>query len=280
MKVAVLSGKGGAGKTLVSVNLAAVAGARYVDADVEEPNGHLFLPSKEMTIDPVEVLVPVVDEARCTACRECVDFCRFNALAMINDRVAVFEQVCTSCGGCTVLCPEGAISEKRRLIGHLQQGQADGVEVRTGVMLPGVVSGVPILSRLLAGLPDDDLSIIDGPPGASCLVVETARVADLCLLVAEPTLFGIHNLRMIRQLLRSVGRPGGLLINKALDDGPRLEEVAAELELPVLGRLPYDPEIARATAEGRLLVREPAQVREVMEGVLARLPGVRACSSC
>ena len=115
MKVAVLSGKGGAGKTLVSVNLAAVAGARYVDADVEEPNGHLFLPSKEMTIDPVEVLVPVVDEARCTACRECVDFCRFNALAMINDRVAVFEQVCTSCGGCTVLCPEGAISEKRRL---------------------------------------------------------------------------------------------------------------------------------------------------------------------
>ncbi len=276
MKIAVLSGKGGAGKTLVSVNLAAVAHARYVDADVEEPNGHLFLPAQEMTIDPVEVLVPVVDDTRCTACRECVDFCRFNALAMINDRVAVFEQVCTSCGGCAVLCPEGAITEKCRLIGHIQEGGSEGVEVRSGVMLPGVVSGVPILARLIDGLPDDDLTIIDGPPGASCLVVETARAADFCLLVAEPTLFGVHNLRMIRQLVRAVGRPGGLLVNKALDDDTSLEELAAEMELPVLGRLPYDPAIARATAEGRLLVRESPQVREVMEGVLAQLPGVRA----
>ncbi len=276
MKIVVLSGKGGAGKTLVAVNLAAAARARYVDADVEEPNGHLFLPAPELAIDPVEVLVPVVDQDRCTACRVCVDFCRFNALAMIGDRVAVFEQVCASCGGCSVLCPEGAITEKRRLIGHVQQGVSDGVETRTGVMLPGVVSGVAILNRLLADLPDDDLSVIDGPPGASCLAVEAARAADFCVLVAEPTLFGVHNLRLVRELLRAVGRPGGLLINKALDDDTRLEQVAAELGLPVLGRLSYDPKIARLTSEGRLLVRESPAVLDVMDGVLDAVLGGRA----
>lgn len=276
MKIVVLSGKGGAGKTLVAVNLAAAARARYVDADVEEPNGHLFLPAPELAIDPVEVLVPVVDQDRCTACRVCVDFCRFNALAMIDDRVAVFEQVCASCGGCSVLCPEGAITEKRRLIGHVQQGVSDGVETRTGVMLPGVVSGVAILNRLLADLPDDDLSVIDGPPGASCLAVEAARAADFCVLVAEPTLFGVHNLRLVRELLRAVGRPGGLLINKALDDDTRLEQVAAELGLPVLGRLSYDPKIARLTSEGRLLVRESPAVLDVMDGVLDAVLGGRA----
>lgn len=276
MKIVVLSGKGGAGKTLVAVNLAATAKARYVDADVEEPNGHLFLPAHELAIEPVEVLVPVVDHDRCTTCRTCVDFCRFNALALINERVAVFEQVCASCGGCAVLCPQGAISEKRRLIGHVQQGISDGVEARAGVMLPGVVSGVAILARLLADLPDDDLSIIDGPPGASCLAVEAARAADYCVLVAEPTLFGVHNVRLVRALLRAVGRPGGLIINKALDDDTRLEEVADELELPVLGRLPYDPELARLTSEGRLLVRESPAVREVMDGVLVAVRGVRA----
>ena len=280
MKVAVLSGKGGAGKTLVAVNLAATARARYVDADVEEPNGHLFLPSQELTIDPVEVLVPVVDHDRCDACRVCVDFCRFNALALINDRVEVFEQVCTACGGCTVLCPQGAISEKRRLIGHLQTGVSDGVEVRTGVMMPGVVSGVAILSKLFDGLPADDLSIIDGPPGASCLVVETARIADHCVLVAEPTAFGVHNLRLIAKLVAVVGRPAGILVNKALDDDTRVEEVAEELGLPVLGRLPYDPAIAKATSEGRLLARESPVVADVMEGVLARVKAVPACSSC
>lgn len=276
MKIVVLSGKGGAGKTLVAVNLAAAARARYVDADVEEPNGHLFLPARELSIDPVEVLVPVVDHARCSLCRVCVDFCRFNALAVIQDTVTVFEQVCASCGGCAVLCPERAITEKRRLIGHVQQGSSDGVETRTGVMLPGVVSGVAILNRLLADLPDDDLSIIDGPPGASCLAVEAARAADFCVLVAEPTLFGVHNLRLVRELLRAVGRPGGLLINKALDDDTRLEQVADELGLPVLGRLSYDPEIARLTSEGRLLVRESPAVHEVMDGVLAAVRGVRA----
>lgn len=220
--------------------------------------------------------MPVVDDTRCTACRECVDFCRFNALAMVNNKVTVFEQVCASCGGCAVVCPEGVITEKRRLIGHVQQGVSDGVETRAGIMLPGVVSGVAILDRLLADLPDDDLSVIDGPPGASCLAVEAVRAADFCVLVAEPTRFGVHNLRLVGELLQAVGRRGGLLINKAQDGDTRLEEVADELGLPVLGRLAYDAQIARMTSEGRLLVRESPTVRAVMDSVLVAVQGVPA----
>ena len=151
MKLAVLSGKGGTGKTLVSVNLAAVAGdAVYIDCDVEEPNGHLFFRPKGVCSKPVSVKIPVVDEKRCIGCRACVEFCKFNALAYIKDTLLVFEELCHSCGGCLLFCPEHALTEKERIIGEVQYGTSEKVKVITGRMNTGEASGIPIIKKLLA----------------------------------------------------------------------------------------------------------------------------------
>ncbi|MBU4249902.1 MAG: 4Fe-4S binding protein [Actinobacteria bacterium] len=274
MKVAVLSGKGGAGKTLVAVNLAAAANARYVDCDVEEPNGHLFLTPTEVAAEQVTVTVPVVAAANCTGCRKCVDFCRFNALAWVDDEVMVFEEACKSCGGCAVLCPSGAITEERRVIGHVHRGVVNSVEAWGGAIRPGVVSGVPVVQQVLRDLPEDGLTVIDGPPGASCLALETARAADYCLLVAEPTRFGVHNVAMIHQLTVAVDRPCGVVINKATDANTSVEELCAELGLPVLGRIPYDQQVALASSQGEVLAWQDEAQRQVFVDILDRLGAV------
>lgn len=271
MKIAVLSGKGGAGKTLVAVNLAAAAKARYVDCDVEEPNGHLFLTPSNIAAERVTVTVPVVESASCTGCRTCVDFCRFNALAWVNDEVVVFEEACKSCGGCAVLCPSAAISEERRVIGHVHRGVVNSVEAWGGAIRPGVVSGVPVVQQVLRTLPEAGLSVIDGPPGASCLALETARAADYCLLVAEPTRFGVHNVRMIHQLVAAVDRPCGVVINKATDADTSVEELCAELGLPVLGRIAYDAQIALASSQGVVLAWQNETQKQLFTDILNRL---------
>ncbi|MGE4354531.1 MAG: 4Fe-4S binding protein, partial [Oscillospiraceae bacterium] len=198
--VAVLSGKGGTGKTLVSVNLASAAGkAVYIDCDVEEPNGHLFFKPEVSSEEDVTVKIPVVDENRCSGCRKCVDFCKFNALAFIKNKPFLFEEVCHSCGGCALLCPEKAISEKETVIGKVRKGLSLGVAVATGIMNTGQASGIPIIKRLLSEIPSADAVpvFIDCPPGSACIVMESIKDADYCILVAEPTIFGVHNLSMV-----------------------------------------------------------------------------------
>ncbi len=150
MKIAVLSGKGGTGKTFVSVNIACVADkATYVNCDVEEPNGHLFLKPEITKRIPISVLVPYVDESRCTACRKCVDFCKYNALALAGDKLMIFYEICHSCGGCTLFCPQKALTEKEREVGVIEEGVSENVAVLTGVLNTGEGSGVPIIKHLM-----------------------------------------------------------------------------------------------------------------------------------
>ena len=143
MKIAVLSGKGGTGKTLVSVNLAAAASkSTYVDCDVEEPNGHLFFKPEKLKEKPVKVSIPSLDENLCSGCRKCVDFCKFNALAFINNKPMLFEEVCHSCGGCILFCPQKALSEKSKKVGKVEFGKAKDVNVITGIMNLGEASEI------------------------------------------------------------------------------------------------------------------------------------------
>lgn len=151
MRIAVLSGKGGTGKTLVSVNLAAATKiSTYIDCDVEEPNGHLFFKPKDVEEEEISVKIPKVDNELCNGCRKCVDFCKFNALAYIKDKLIVFEEVCHSCGGCIMLCPEKALTERKKVIGKIQKGISNQVTVYTGILNTGEASGIPIIKKLLA----------------------------------------------------------------------------------------------------------------------------------
>lgn len=274
MKIAVLSGKGGTGKTLVSVNLASVAGeCFYMDCDVEEPNGHLFFKPKEVKEQEISVAVPVFNHTKCNGCRKCVDFCKFNALAYIKDRVFVFEEICHSCGGCTLLCPQNAISEKQKIIGKVQIGQSEKVTVHTGMMNTGEVSGVPIINKMIKDNIEqkEAMTFIDCPPGSACVVMESIKDADFCILVAEPTVFGVHNLSMVYELVKLFDKPYGVVLNKCMDTENPAEVFCLEKNIPILGRIPFDKELGTLNSNAKIAAREKDDYRSLFSSLLQKV---------
>ena len=247
LKIAVLSGKGGTGKTLLSVNLAAAASqSNYIDCDVEEPNGHLFFKPKWYMEKDVCVKIPVVDESICDGCRKCVDFCRFNALAYINNRLKIYEDICHSCGGCILVCPLMALTEKDKLIGKVSLGNSEDVRVLSGMINIGESSGTPIIKELLSqsrSLSDKRPTFIDCPPGSSCIVMESIKDADFCLIVMEPTIFGRHNFDMVYDLVKLFNKPNAVVINKSIDGYNPSEDFSDKNEIKILEKIPFDKEL-------------------------------------
>lgn len=266
MKIAVLSGKGGTGKTFVSVNLSVTAPqALYVDCDVEEPNGHLFLKPEVISTSKVVKRLPVFDAEKCTGCRECLDFCRFNALAYIKEKPMVFKDVCHSCGGCELICKHDAVSEEKVEIGHINVGTHHHVEVASGFLNIGEASGIAVIQKLLrhADAYKGDNIVIDCPPGSACSVVESIQDADYCILVAEPTVFGAHNFEMVHELVTIMNKPCGVVINKAEEGNELMDRLCAEKGLKVIAKIPYCKETAHAGANGQIAVEVDAHLREL-----------------
>ena len=270
LKIAVLSGKGGTGKTLVSVNLAATAAsACYLDCDVEEPNGYLFFKPEDIMEEEIFVKIPVVEESKCNGCRTCVDFCKFNALAYINDKLIVFDEICHSCGGCTLLCPEQALSEKAKNIGIIQSGSSENVTVITGILNTGEASGIPIIKKLLESIPvDKKLAFIDCPPGSSCVVMESIKNADYCILVAEPTIFGVHNLSMVYELVKLFNKPHGVVLNKCLAEENPAESFCRENNIKILGKIMFDQTLGELNSNAHIAVRENLKYQQVFSSLL------------
>ncbi len=269
MRVAILSGKGGTGKTMVSVNLAAAVGqALYVDCDVEEPNGALFFCPGDLCAEDVTVAQPAFDGSRCTACRKCVDVCRFGALAFIKERPFLFEEVCHACGACMELCPAGAVTGRQRAIGRIEQGTSGKVRFLGGRMNPGESTGVPIIRRLLelADCFEGDV-ILDCPPGSACMVMESLQGADYCVLVAEPTVFGAHNLAMVADLAEHFHKPCGVLLNKCTEDEDPSFRYCVEAGLPVLARIPFDRRLGTLCSQAQIACREDAEYAGLFSGL-------------
>lgn len=275
MTVAVLSGKGGAGKTFTAVNLAAAAGkAVYIDCDVEEPNGRLFWKPQGVTTAPVTTALPVFDQDKCTGCRACVDFCRFNALVYVKKAPMLFPDVCHACGGCALVCPAGAVGEQRREVGAVEEGDRDQIHVVTGVLRTGEVSAVPVIrAALAAGMGREAVTILDCPPGSGCPVMESVREADYCLLVTEPTAFGLDNLTMVHTLCRLLGKPCGLVINREDTPYAPLEDYCAREQLPILLRIPYRHQLAQWGADGLVAAEQDPALKAEFARLLREMGG-------
>ena len=270
MKIAVLSGKGGTGKTLLSVNIAAVMkGSTYIDCDVEEPNGHLFLKPEKIKSKDVAVKIPVVDQDTCNGCRKCVDFCKFNALVYINKQLIVFDEICHSCGGCILVCTENIIREKDKIIGKIEEGISEDVSVITGILNTGEASGVPIITEILnKEFKNDATIIIDSPPGSACIVMESIKDVDYCILVAEPTLFGVHNLDMVYELVKLFNKPHGVVLNKCLNGENPAEKYCIEKDIKILGRIPFDNELGVLNSNGVIASRENEKYKNLFSNIL------------
>jgi len=270
MKIAVLSGKGGTGKTFVAVNLACSAQkAVYADCDVEEPNGHLFLKPIKTEKTDIAVSIPEPDEKKCTACRKCVDFCKYNALALVNNKIIVFKEVCHSCMGCVILCPEKVFTEKKRIVGYIEKGISENITCFTGCLNTGEVSGVPIIKTLMSQLPQKETVFIDCPPGSACTVMESIRSSDFCVLVAEPTLFGKHNLEMVYDLVKLFNKPHGVILNKCIDGKQNpSEQFCIDNKINILAKISFDENLGNLNSKGFIAVRKDNKYKQLFENFL------------
>jgi MinD superfamily P-loop ATPase len=251
MIVSVASGKGGTGKTSVAVNMAlSIGNVQLLDCDVEEPNAHIFLNQKMNRTQVVTISVPIVNEKLCDQCGKCADFCQYNALFVGSDKVLVFPDLCHSCGGCTLVCPKKAINEHQHKIGTLKLGSADNLELVYGELEVGEPMAVPIIREVKRHLEKDKNVILDSPPGTSCPVIQTVKDSDFCILVTEPTPFGLHDLKIIVHVLESMKIPFGVVINRAGIGDNRVYSFCEEKGIPILLEIPYNRKIAELYSRG------------------------------
>jgi MinD superfamily P-loop ATPase len=258
MIISVASGKGGTGKTLVATSLALSLSdkckVQLLDCDVEEPNAHIFLHSAINQSQAVFIPVPKIDEAKCTYCGECAEVCAYNAIAVLKNKVLVFPELCHGCGACSYLCPESAISEEGREVGMVEKGNLGEIEFIQGRLTIGEAMAPPVIREVKKHIDPAKEVIIDVPPGTSCPVIEAIKGSDFCLLVTEPTHFGLSDLSLAVEVTRKLDIPCGVIINRVGVGDEKVEQYCQEQEIPVLLKIPLDRNIAILYSKGIPLV--------------------------
>jgi MinD superfamily P-loop ATPase len=275
--LAVASGKGGTGKTTVSVNLAQVYGShvQLLDCDVEEPNAHLFLKGAVRSQETVTIPIPEVDQSLCDACGECSRFCQYHAIVSLKTAPLVFPELCHGCGGCALVCPRRAIRETDRRIGMIEVLQSDSVTLVQGRLDVGVATTPPLIRAVKARVQSGTLAILDAPPGTSCPVVTALRGADFVVLVTEPTPFGLHDLKLAVEVVWELGIPFGVVVNRMGVGDDRVHLFCLKEEIPILVEIPDDRRIAEAYSGGKLIVEALPEYRSLFEGLWETTMGLR-----
>ncbi len=279
MKIAVASGKGGTGKTLVSTNLfwtAQNAGfpVTLIDCDAEEPNVAEFITGELANSFPVTQNIPVINTELCVFCGKCFNYCNYNAIVYLpaNQFIKVVEDLCHDCGACSVACKFGAITEKEKQLGTVKSmylnSHAEIIEACADV---GVYSPVPVIKKAIKVASNENLVIFDSPPGISCPFIATVENADYVILVTEPTPFGLNDLKLSVETLKQLKRPFGVIVNRAGLGNHEVYDWLHQNKIPLLLEIPFDREIARIYSEGRLLAEEKPtyqlQFKQVLKAI-------------
>jgi len=259
--LSIASGKGGTGKTLVATSLAQSLGrAVLADCDVEEPNSYLFFPELvERERRTVYATVPVVDQEKCTRCGICSDFCAYHALAVLPQEVLIFPELCHGCRGCIIACPEKAITAGSRPIGTVKRAKAGDVDLIWGELNLGEPMATPLIKEVKEEIEErarDETILIDCPPGTACPVIEAVRDSDFCLLVTEPTPFGLHDLDLAVSVLDRLDIPCGVVVNKSGSGDDAVYGYCKEKGLPIMLEVPMSRKIAEIYSKGQIFTRE------------------------
>jgi MinD superfamily P-loop ATPase len=258
MIISVASGKGGTGKTLVATSLALSLSDNHkvqlLDCDVEEPNANILLRLAINQSHPVHIPIPKVDETKCTYCGKCAEVCAYNAIAVLKNKVLVFPELCHGCGACSYLCPEVAITEEGREVGVVERGDSGNLELIQGKLNVGEAMAPPVIRGVKKYIDPANIVIIDVPPGTSCPVVEAVKGSDFCLLVTEPTPFGLNDLALAVEVVKKLGIPCGVVINRVGVGNQEVEQYCQREGIPILLRIPLDRNIAMLYSQGIPLV--------------------------
>jgi len=271
MIISVASGKGGTGKTLVATSLSLSLSDNHkvqlLDCDVEEPNANILLHLAVNQSHPVYIPIPRVDETKCTYCGKCAEVCAYNAIAVLKEKVLVFPELCHGCGACSYLCPESAITEEGREVGVVERGDSGNLELIQGKLNVGEAMAPPIIREVKKYIDTANVVIIDVPPGTSCPVVEAVQGSDFCLLVTEPTPFGLNDLSLAVEVVRKVGILCGVVINRVGIGDKEVEQYCHREGIPILLRIPLDRNIAMLYSQGIPLIEGMPRWREDFLGL-------------
>lgn len=277
MKISIASGKGGTGKTLVAtsiaVSLASLEGTQVTiaDCDVEEPNSYLFFPDR-ILLEKKEchVPVPVIDEEKCTHCGKCSEVCAYHALAVLPQTVLLFPELCHGCGACTIICPEKAVSDGSRSVGEIFRARSNGLDIIWGELGLGEARTTPLI-KAVKNEAGGKMVIVDCPPGTSCSLVESVRGTDFCLLVTEPTPFGLYDLDIAIKVLEKMNIPRGVLVNKSGMGDQKVYEYLEKKNIPLLMEIPLDRRIAELYSHGEIFAVKMPEWKARFVGMVRKI---------
>jgi len=277
MKISIASGKGGTGKTLVATSIASslassgISRVTLADCDVEEPNAYLFFPERTL-LEREDCFVPVqvIDELKCTHCGRCSEVCAYHALAVLPQTVLLFPELCHGCGACTFVCQESAVREGSRSVGEIFRARSDGVEIIWGELRLGEARTTPLI-KAVKDRAGGEMVIVDCPPGTSCSLVESVRGTDFCLLVTEPTPFGLYDLDIALKVLEKMNIPRGVLVNKSGMGDRKVYEYLDKRNIPLLMEIPLDRKIAELYSRGEILAMKMPEWKGKFAGMVRRI---------